>query len=78
MAGVGTDKAFNYDLDVLTLVNNEGEGFDIRKIFVGLKLHESITQNFLLGEIGLQDATDFINNAKIFADIQYLLKYHFF
>ena len=57
---VGTDKAFNYNLEVLTLVNNEGEGFDIRRIFVGLKLHESITQNFLVGEVSILDATGMI------------------
>ena len=63
---VGTDKAFNYNLEVLSLVNNEGEGFDIRKIFLGLKLHESITQNFLSGEVSILDATGMIENAKLF------------
>ena len=48
---VGTDKAFNYNLEVLTLVNNEGEGFDIRRTFLGLELTESITQNILQGAI---------------------------
>ena len=75
MAGVGTDKAFNYDLDVLTLVNNEGEGFDIRKIFVGLKLHESITQNFLSGEVSILDATGMIENAKLFGQETLRLKF---
>ena len=63
---VGTDKAFNYNFEVLSLFNNEGEGFDIRKIFLGLKLHESITQNFLSGEVSILDATGMIENAKLF------------
>ena len=63
---VGTDKAFNYNLEVLTLVNNEGEGFDIRRTFLGLELTESITQNFLQGAITINDSTGMIENAKLF------------
>ena len=44
---------FSYELNILTLVNNEGVAFDIRKIFLELKLHEAITQNFLSGEISI-------------------------
>ena len=62
MAGIEPTKYF---LDTLTLVNNSGEQFDIRNLLMECKIFESITSNFLLGEIALQDATDFINNAKI-------------
>ena len=62
MAGIEPTKYF---LDTLTLVNNIGEQFDIRNLLMECKIFESITSNFLLGEIAIQDATDFINNAKI-------------
>ena len=60
------DDPFQYELECLTLVNNEGVGFDIRKAFMGLKLHESITQNFLSGEVSILDGTGFLENAKLF------------
>ena len=66
MATADSSKPFSYDLEVLTLVNNEGEGYDLRKVFVGVKIHESITQNFLLGEIGIADSTGLLENAKLF------------
>ena len=66
MAVADSSKPFSYDLEVLTLVNNEGEGYDLRKVFIGVKLHESITQNFLLGEIGISDSTGMLENAKLF------------
>ena len=31
-----SSQPFSYELEVLTLVNNEGEGFDIRKVFLAL------------------------------------------
>ena len=61
-----SSKPFSYDLEVLTLVNNEGEGFDIRKVFTHCKIWEDISQNFLLGEIGISDSTGMLENAKIF------------
>tara|TARA_Y100001963_G_scaffold57872_1_gene80995 strand:+ start:4954 stop:6444 length:1491 start_codon:yes stop_codon:yes gene_type:complete len=66
MAVADSSKPFSYDLEVCTLVNNEGEGFDLRKVFGGIKIHESITQNFLLGEIGIVDSTGLLENARIF------------
>jgi hypothetical protein len=54
-----------YSLDILTLANNSGEQFDIRNLLMECKIFESITSNFLLGEIAIQDATDFLGNAKI-------------
>jgi len=65
MAVADSSKPFSYELEVLTLVNNEGEGFDLRKIFLGVKIHESIKQNFLLGEIAIADATGLLENARI-------------
>ena len=66
MAVADSSKPFSYDLEVLTLVNNEGQGFDLRKVFMGVKIHESITQNFLLGEIAIADSTGMLENAKLF------------
>ena len=57
---------YAYELEVCTFVNNEGEGFDIRNLVLGIKLHEGITQNFLLGEIVIADATGFLENGKLF------------
>ena len=62
---VGTDKSFNYDLEVLTLVNNEGAGFDIRGIFLECNIYENIKNNFLTGKLAIADATGFLENAKI-------------
>ena len=61
-----SSQPFSYELEVLTLVNNEGEGFDIRKVFLGFKLFESVTQNFLSGECSIIDATGMLENAKLF------------
>ena len=49
----GMDWAGNplsYELEVLTLVNNEGEGFDIREMMLECNIYEAITSNFLMGE----------------------------
>ena len=66
---------YAYELEVCTFVNNEGEGFDIRKLVLGIKLHEGITQNFLLGEIVIQDATGFLENGKLFGQESLRLKF---
>ena len=58
--GVGIDWASNplsYELEILTLVNNEGVGFDIRGIFLECAIYESITNGFLVGELAIADAT---------------------
>ena len=64
----GTDSSnpLSYELEVLTLVNNEGEGWDIRNLMLGIKIYENIQRNFLLGEIAIADSTGFLENAKIF------------
>ena len=66
MSVADSSKPFSYDLEVLTLVNNEGEGYDLRKVFLGVKIHESIKSNFLLGELAIVDSTGLLENAKIF------------
>ena len=65
----GLDWAGNplsYELEILTLVNNEGEGFDIRELMLECNIYESISNNFLVGEIAISDAVGLLENAKIF------------
>ena len=65
----GLDWASNplsYELEVLTLVNNEGEGFDIREMMLQCNIYENIRNNFLSGEIAIADAVGLLENAKIF------------
>ena len=67
--GAGIDWASNplsYELEILTLVNNEGVGFDIRGIFLECAIYESITNGFLVGELAIADATGLLENAKLF------------
>ena len=45
--GKDNSRATSYELEVLTLVNNEGDGFDIRNQLIQCKIYESITANFL-------------------------------
>jgi len=56
----------SYELDVLTIVNNEGDGFDIRGTFQECNIYESIKRNFLLGEVIVTDSIAFLENAKLF------------
>ena len=56
----------SYELEILTIVNNEGEGFDIRNIFLECNIYESIKRNFLLGEVIVADSVAFLENAKLF------------
>ena len=65
---VGTDSSNprSYELEILTIVNNEGDGFDIRDIMVECNIYESIHRNFLMGELIISDAIGFYENAKLF------------
>ena len=51
-----TTNPLSYELEVLTLVNNEGVGYDIRDLMLECNIYESITSNFLMGEIAISDA----------------------
>ena len=50
----GTERANpqSYELEVLTIVNNEGEGFDIRDLMIECSIFESINRNFLIESVG--------------------------
>ena len=61
-----TTNPLAYELEVLTLVNNEGVGYDIRDLMLECNIYESITSNFLMGEIAISDAIGLLENAKIF------------
>ena len=64
--GADSSNPRSYELEVLTIVNNEGEGFDIRDIMIECNISESINRNFLLGELVIVDAIGFLENAKLF------------
>ena len=65
---VGTDSSNprSYELEILTIVNNEGDGFDVRELMVECNIYESIHRNFLMGELIISDAIGFLENAKLF------------
>jgi len=73
--GINTINPSSYELEVLTIVNNEGDGFDIRETFVRLNLYESITSNFLLGDLSVADATAFLDTAKLFGQESLRLRF---
>ena len=64
--GVDSSNPRSYELEVLTIVNNEGDGFDVRDIMVECNIYESIHRNFLMGELIISDAIGFLENAKLF------------
>lgn len=64
--GTESSNPQSYELEVLTIVNNEGEGFDIRDLMIECSIFESINRNFLLGELIIGDAIALMENAKLF------------
>ena len=73
--GIDTATPSSYELEILTIVNNEGEGFDIRGIFIECNIYESIHRNFLLGEVVVSDSTAFLENAKLFGQESIRVKF---
>lgn len=74
---VGTDSSnpTSYELEILTIVNNEGEGFDIRDMMIELNLYESISRNFLMGELLIGDSIGLKDNAKLFGQESLRLRF---
>lgn len=74
---VGTDSSnpTSYELEILTIVNNEGEGFDIRDLMIECNLYESITRNFLMGELMIGDSIGLKENAKLFGQESLRLRF---
>ena len=64
--GIDNTKPDSVNLEILTLVNNEGEGFDIRDLMIECAINESITTNFLMGHLIIGDSINLLENAKIF------------
>ena len=52
----------SYNLEILTIVNNEGDGADVKNIMLECNIYESLTRNFLLGELVLMDSVNFLEN----------------
>ena len=65
-AALDTASPLSYELEIMSIVNNEGDGFDIREIFQECNIYESIHRNFLLGEVIIADQVGFLENAKLF------------
>ena len=63
---VDSSNPSSYELEILTLVNNEGDGFDIRSLMLTCNIYESIKRNFLLGEMVIADSISFLENGKLF------------
>ena len=74
-AGLDSSNPLSYELQILTIVNNEGDGFDIRDIFVECNIYESIHRNFLLGEVIITDQVSFLENAKLFGQESIRIKF---
>ena len=66
MSATDSSNPKSYELEILTVVNNEGDGFDIRNIMLECNINESINRNFLLGELILADSISFLENSKLF------------
>ena len=73
--GLDSSNPLSYELDILTIVNNEGDGFDIRDIFIECNIYESIHRNFLLGEVIISDQVAFLENAKLFGQESIRVKF---
>ena len=74
--GLDSGNPLSYDLEVLTIVNNEGDGFDIKNIFIECNIYESIHRNFLLGEVVVSDQVAFLENAKLFGQESIRIKFN--
>ena len=67
----------NFKLEVATFVNNEGEGYDIiaPNVMLGFKIHESITSNFLMGEVVIADSLGILEHGKLFGQESIRLRF---
>ncbi len=73
--GIDNSKPDSYELEILTIVNNEGEGFDVRDLMIECVLSESIQSNFLQGHLMLGDSINLLENAKIFGQESLRLRF---
>jgi len=64
--GIDSSNPSSYELEILTIVNNEGDGFDVRSLMLSCNIYESIKRNFLLGELIIADSIAFLENGKLF------------
>ena len=66
---------FQYNLEILTIVNNEGQTFDIRSLMIECRLYESMNSNFLVGELLVVDALGVLENARLFGQETLTLRF---
>ena len=65
----------SYSLDILTIVNNEGDSADVKSLMVECNIYESISRSYLLGEIVLGDSVNFLENYKLFGQESIRIKF---
>ena len=66
---------FEYNLEILTIINNEGQTFDIRNMMVNCRLYESMNSNFLIGELLIADSLGVLENARLFGQETLTLRF---
>ena len=64
VSGASFKEHTSYTLDVMTIVNNESEAFDVKNTFIQCFINESIFDNFLSGEIVIADAIGMFDKVK--------------
>jgi hypothetical protein len=65
----------SYNLEILTIVNNEGDGADIKSLMIECNIFESISRSFLLGELVIADSVNFLENYKLFGQESLRIKF---
>lgn len=70
-----SEEVTKYNLEILTIVNNEGEGTDVRDMMLSLELTEEIRTNFLMGKMILADSINLLENAKLFGQESLRLRF---
>jgi len=70
-----SSNAKSYSLDILTIVNNEGESADVKSMMMECNIYESISRSYLLGEIVIVDSVNFLENYKLFGQESIRIKF---
>ena len=66
----------SYHLDIMTIVNNEGEAFDVRQLFMQCFINESIYDNFLSGEVVIADSIGLLEKVKFSGQESIRIRFH--
>jgi len=66
----------SYHLEIMTIVNNEGEAFDVRQLFIQCFINESIYDNFLSGEVVIADSIGLLEKVKFSGQESIRIRFH--